>query len=58
MYSLVQYSLKKQGFAYNDNSDSEKIFDYKNKLLETLSETLFVSSKSIENIEESKISLS
>nr|XP_012232347.1 PREDICTED: putative ATP-dependent RNA helicase DHX30 [Linepithema humile]XP_012232349.1 PREDICTED: putative ATP-dependent RNA helicase DHX30 [Linepithema humile] len=58
MWSLVQYSLKKQGFIAHDDFDSKKIFDYKNKLLETLSETLLTSSKLIENVEDSKISIS
>jgi len=57
MWSLVEYSLKKQGFiAHNDNFDSKKIFDYKDRLLETLSETLLMSSKSIENVKKNETS--
>lgn len=57
MWSLVQYSLRKQGFiAHGDNADTQKIFDYKNRLLETLSETLFTLSDSIEDVKEKKIS--
>ncbi|XP_072764211.1 ATP-dependent RNA helicase DHX30 [Anoplolepis gracilipes] len=51
MWSLVQYSLEKQGVAEHD-LNSKQIFDYKNELLETLSEILHQSSKAIESIEE------
>ncbi|XP_011641482.1 putative ATP-dependent RNA helicase DHX30, partial [Pogonomyrmex barbatus] len=54
MWSLVHYTLETQGFAECNNS--KQVFEYKDKLLETLSKILRVSSKSIENL--NKISLS
>lgn len=51
MWSLVQYSLEKQGVVEYNDLDSKQIFEYKDELLETLSEILHVSSKSIENTE-------
>lgn len=53
MWSLVQYSLEKQGVSeHSDDLNSKQIFQYKDQLLETLSEILNVSSNSIENVEE------
>ncbi|KAL6428532.1 hypothetical protein ACFW04_007875 [Cataglyphis niger] len=55
MWSLVQYSLEKQGVVEYNDFDSKQIFEYKDELLETLSEILHVSSKSIENVDEKNL---
>lgn len=49
MWSLVQYSLEKQGIDDYTNLNTKQIFEYKDKLLEIVSEILCASSKSIEN---------
>ncbi|XP_029167795.1 ATP-dependent RNA helicase DHX30-like [Nylanderia fulva] len=56
MWSLVQYSLEKQGVSeYGGDLNSKQIFEYKNQLLETVSEILHVSSKPIEKADESSV---
>lgn len=52
MWSLVQYSLEKQGVVEYNDLNSKQIFEYKDDLLVTLSEILHVSSKSIEDVDE------
>ncbi|EFN64291.1 Putative ATP-dependent RNA helicase DHX30 [Camponotus floridanus] len=49
MWSLVQYSLEKQGINDYTNLNTKQIFEYKDKLLEIVSEILCKSSESIEN---------
>lgn len=49
MWSLVQYSLEKQGIDDYTNLNTKQIFEYKDELLEIVSEILYTSSKSIEN---------
>ncbi|KMQ87455.1 atp-dependent rna helicase dhx30 [Lasius niger] len=57
MWSLVQYSLEKQGIGeHSGDLNSKQIFEYKDQLLETLSEILHVSSKPLENAD-NKISI-
>lgn len=57
MWSLVQYSLEKQGVGeHGGDLNSKQIFEYKDQLLETLSEILHVSSKPLENAD-NKISM-
>lgn len=45
MWSLVQYSLEKQGIDDYVNLNTKQIFEYKDKLLEIVSEILYASSK-------------
>ncbi|KYM96938.1 Putative ATP-dependent RNA helicase DHX30 [Cyphomyrmex costatus] len=52
MWSLVQYLLETQGFVNHRNDlNLKEILEYKEKVFETLVETLKMSSKSIENTE-------
>lgn len=48
MWSIVQYSLEKQGIE-NDNYGSRLMLEYKDQLLETLVKALDESSKCIED---------
>ncbi|EZA58331.1 hypothetical protein DMN91_006027 [Ooceraea biroi] len=49
MWSIVQFSLKRQGIiGYATDLDTQQVFQYKNKLLDTLSETLYEASKPIQ----------
>ncbi|KYN32409.1 Putative ATP-dependent RNA helicase DHX30, partial [Trachymyrmex septentrionalis] len=50
VWSLVQYFLETQGLDHR-NLNSKQILEYKEKVFETLSETLKKESKSIENTE-------
>lgn len=53
MWSLVQYSLETQGFAkHTNNVDSRVVFNYKEKLFETLAEVLDMSTKPIDDVAE------
>lgn len=50
MWSMVQYSLEKQGFfEYTDDYKVKQVFQYKDQLLETLVDALRISSERIEN---------
>ncbi|XP_036144669.1 ATP-dependent RNA helicase DHX30 isoform X2 [Monomorium pharaonis] len=54
MWSVVQYLLETQGFNdHKYNPNSTQIFEYKEKLLETLAKTLHVTSESIDSTEDS-----
>lgn len=49
MWSMVQHSLETQGFVEHKNDlNLRQILEYKDKLFKTVSETLYMSSESIE----------
>lgn len=50
MWHMVQHSLEKQGIGAHVG-DCRQIFQYKNQLLETLTKTLRMSSKCIEDVQ-------
>lgn len=53
MWSVVQYILETEGYTeYKNNLNSKQIFDYKEKLFETLAELLRTSAKPIEDAAE------